>query len=284
MADPSELPSAAPKQRDERTQNAAPFAIAAVVIAVLVVVGVGILAVGGLGGDSDDEATGGQASAGQATATTSAPATIDDPELIDDPALIVEAAADAMAAVTGAEFTVVRTGAPVFADPSELLQIEGADGQFAAPSRVQATLDVKINGTVDTQVAAISIDDTVWLSNPLTGDFEVLPDDFSIDLGRIFDPDEGWRPLLTNLTDLELVSSDGEYHVRGVAPAEQVENFTVGLISGQSIPVDFRIDQTTSLVTAVELTAAVRDGDATWTVELDDFGAEFVIEAPDVDG
>jgi lipoprotein LprG len=152
------------------------------------------------------------------------------------------------------------------------------------PGQAQAQLDVTVNGDLATRLGAVAIDDEVWISNPVTGDFETLPAGYDIDPSKFFDPEGGWRPLLASLQDVTLVGIDdrgGErYHLRGTAPAEQVSNITVGLVSGQDVVVDLWIHPQTSLVTAAEFDTELEDGIATWKLELSRYGDEFVIEPP----
>src|SRR5690606_38888219 len=137
------------------------------------------------------------------------------------PADIVATAATTMGAVTSVEFELARTGAPVFVDQFETIALDAALGQFQVPTRAQATLDVTVDGNLRTRIGAVAIDSEVWMSNPVAGRFETLPDGYDIDPSRFFAPSGGWQPLLANLSDLELVSIDdrgGErWHVRGTA-------------------------------------------------------------------
>jgi lipoprotein LprG len=145
-------------------------------------------------------------------------------------------------------------------------------------------VEVEVGGALTTELAAIAVDDDVWLSNPITGEMEPLPPGTELDPSNFFDPEGGWRPLLENLTDVELVGvedRDGTtYHVRGTAPAAQVEVVTAGLIDGTDVVVDLWIDPATALVTAIEFDVDVGDGEMHWQLELTDYGEEFEIAPP----
>ncbi len=144
------------------------------------------------------------------------------------------------------------------------------------PNKAQAELTVRINDNLNTQLGAVAIDAEVWISNPVTGDFETLPTGYDIDPSKFFDPENGWRPLLTELRDVELVGIDdrgGErYHVRGIAPAAQVREITVGLVRDQDVPIDLWVHPDTSLVTAAELTTVIDGADSHWVLALDNYG------------
>jgi len=202
-----------------------------------------------------------------------------------DPADVIAAASDAMGDVESVEFRLQRTGAPVFIDEFEKLALDGLIGQFSVPGRARASLTVTVEGNLATELGAVAIDDEVWLSNPVTGDFETLPDGFDIDPSRFFDPEGGWQPLLAGLYDVELVGIDdrgGErYHIRATAPADEVSNITVGLVRDQDVPVEMWIHPGTSLVTAVEFTTVIDGGESQWTLELGRYGERFTITPPE---
>src|SRR5690606_4219993 len=127
-----------------------------------------------------------------------------------------------------------------------------------------AVIDVLIDGNLNTRIGAVALGDEVWISNPVTGQFETLPAGYDIDPSKFFDPTGGWLPLLDTLKDVELVGveNDGSgdrYHLRGTAPAAEVTNITVGLVRGQQVPVDLWVHPSSSLVTRAGF-ATVIDG------------------------
>ncbi|MEZ5298630.1 MAG: LppX_LprAFG lipoprotein [Ilumatobacteraceae bacterium] len=197
---------------------------------------------------------------------------------------VVAAAAEAMGEVTSVEFRLDRDGAPIYIDEFESLALDSRIGQFTVPNQARAQLTDTDDGNLTTEIAAVAIDDEVWISNPVTGDFETLPPGFDIDPSRFFDPEDGWQPLLANLRDVELVGIDdrgGErYHVRGVAPASEVENITVGLVDGQDVPVDLWIHPGTHLVTHLEFSTTIDGADSQWVLDLDRYGESFTIRPP----
>ena len=202
-----------------------------------------------------------------------------------DPAIVVLASAEAMRAVTSVEFELERTGAPVFIDQFDSISLDRLRGQFTVPNLAQAELTVTVNGDLTTKLGAIAIDAEVWISNPVTGDFETLPEGYDIDPSKFFDPENGWRPLLMNLREITLVGIDDRggdrYHVRGIAPADQVREITVGLVRDQDVPIDLWIHPGTNLVTAAEFTTLIDGAEASWVLGLDRYGDEFTIEPPE---
>jgi lipoprotein LprG len=185
-------------------------------------------------------------------------------------------------------FTLTHSGAPVYIDTFESLALESVDGQYAAPARAQAVLNVEVDGSLKTQLGAIAIDATVWLSNPVTGVFEPLPAGYDLDPSSFFDPEDGWRPLLAGLQEPVFVGEvdrgGSRYHISGLAPAAQVEIISAGLVRDQDVEIDFWIHPVTGLVTAAEFTTTFEGAESEWVLELRDYGETFEISPPQVDG
>jgi lipoprotein LprG len=208
--------------------------------------------------------------------------------LPEDAATILAAASEAMGEVTSVRFELKRSGAAVFIDEFESLGLEKMVGRYSAPGSVDAALTVTVDGSLTTQLGAVAIDGTVWLSNPVTGTFEILPLGYDIDPTTFFDPDTGWRPLLAELEDVQLIGVEDRggkrYHLRGVAPADRIEIVTAGLVEDQDVTIDFWMRRDSALVTAAEFSTTFDGGVTNWALELSDFGEKFDIEAPDVAG
>lgn len=209
-----------------------------------------------------------------------------EPTLPADADVIIAASAEAMGDTESVRFTLTSSGAPVFIDQFESIALVTAVGEFRVPGAAQAVLDVEVNGNLNTQLAAIALDDEVWLSNPITGEFETLPPEFDLDPSLFFDPRGGWQPLLENLTDVEFVGVDerdgnDRYRITATAPAAQIEVITAGLVRGQDVRIEFWIQPVTGNVRAAEFITDTPQGDVAWVLELDDFGGDFEIIAPE---
>ena len=264
-----------------RTDGASLFATGAVAVAALaMIVSFATLVVS----RSDSASSSGDGLADGSTAVVD----LDDGAVADpdvDPDALIQRSARAMGEVESVAFRLDRTGAPVFIDEFEEIALDGLRGQFTVPTRAQAELTVTVSGDLPTRIAAVAIDSEVWISNPVTGDFETLPAGYDIDPSRFFDPEDGWQPLIANLRDVELVGIDDRggdrYHVRGVADAADVRDITVDLVRDQDVTIDFWIHPTTGLVTAAEFTTTIDGADAEWDLELADYGEDFTIEPPE---
>lgn len=207
------------------------------------------------------------------------------PTLPPDVDVILEKSAQSMGEVTSVRFDLRREGADVFIDQFESIGIDRVVGDFSVPQSAQAVLDVEVNGSLNTQLAAIALGDEIWLSNPITGDFETLPEGYDIDPSAFFDPTDGWRPLMSGLTDTSLVGRvdrDGDrYHVRGTATQDLMRTITAGLVRDQDVTIDFWLDPVLGLVRMAEFTTDIGDGPIDWTLELSRYGEDVEIVPPD---
>lgn len=201
---------------------------------------------------------------------------------------ILDASSTVMSDVTSVRFDLRRSGADVYIDQFESIALDKIKGRFAAPGGADAVLSVTVDGSLKTELGAVAIGGDVWLSNPVTGKFEVLDTGYDIDPATFFDPERGWGPLMSTLTDVVLVGVEDRggkrYHVRGVGPAAQMEIITAGLVRDQDVTIDFWLKRDTALVTAAEF-STVFDGKTTdWVIELSHYGDDFEIKTPELDG
>lgn len=261
------------------------FAWGSIALAVVALAVVVVIAVTGSGSAADNAvSTGGKPSNTDLTN----PVDLDD-GAIGDPAAVGEDvladAALAMSGVTSVEFALDRSGTPVYIDQFESIALTSLVGQFTVPGEAAAVIDVLIDDNLNTRIGAVALGDEVWISNPVTGQFETLPAGYDIDPSKFFDPTGGWQPLLENLNDVELVAIENDgggdrYHLRGVAPAAEVTNITVGLVRDQEVPVDLWVHPSSSLVTRAEFTTTLDGAESNWRLDLRKYGETFVIERP----
>lgn len=197
-----------------------------------------------------------------------------------DAEAILDASAAAMTTVETAHFAIARSGADVFIDAAEQFRFDAADGHFARPSSAEAVVTINALG-FDAEVAAVVIDGTVSITNPLTGAWEAAPAEFAFDPAELFDPDTGWSALLgEGVSDAEVVHDDDDrHHVRGRVAAERVATLTSGLVSEETT-VDLWIDPESGRVEEVAFDAVAPAGTTTWRMTIDDYGADVAITQP----
>jgi lipoprotein LprG len=193
-----------------------------------------------------------------------------------------------MGTVDTVRFTLERGGAAVYIDPLDTLEFLSAEGRFEGPTSADAVVRVSAGG-FNLQVGAVAVDGELWITNPVTGDWEPTPEGYDFDPAALFDPEIGFRPLLAELTDRELIGledRDGEdlYHVTGVAGAERVSTITAGLVSGQDVTVDMWLDPADGAVREAELSTVNGTETSDWRIVFTDYGADLTVEIPDLEG
>jgi hypothetical protein len=205
----------------------------------------------------------------------------------DVDALLADAAM-VMGEVTGVRFEISLAGAFLAIDEDGLLGFRHAEGRYEAPASADALITVDAGGFV-TEVGAVIVDGTTWLTNPITGRWEVLPDGLGFDPTEIFDPSIGMRPLLsTDLTGVSYVGREDRdgadtYHLRGTAAAARIEVITGGLVRDQDVTLDFWLNTDDTTVVAAEFSNDTDGGPAEWTLSFEDYGADVDVEPPDTD-
>ena len=223
-----------------------------------------------------------QGAAVNAVPVAPAPAVDRGPRLPADAETLIDRSALAMAAVQSVRFDVERSGDPVYIDTVESIELDAVVGRFAAPADADAIVTVTIDGNLVTELGAVALGSDIWLSNPITGDFEPLPPSYDIDPSRFFDPTGGWRPLLDGLASRELLDDGDHYVVRGVAPQAELRRVTAGLVRVDDVVVDLWLDPYSALVRRVEFSVSDGDGvESEWRIDLSGYGDSFVIEAPE---
>ncbi|MEO0493073.1 MAG: LppX_LprAFG lipoprotein [Actinomycetota bacterium] len=209
-------------------------------------------------------------------------AEVDRDRLPADAEILVDTAAAAMAEVTSVRFAVERTGEPVYIDTVESIELDAVIGRFSAPADADAIVTVTVDENLVTELGAVALGPEIWLSNPITGEFETLPPSYDIDPSRFFDPTGGWQPLLAGLADRTLVDDGDAYVVRGVAPERELRRVTAGLVRADDVEVVLWLDPFSALVERVEFSVDdPRYGVSAWRIDLTDYGVGFTITAPE---
>lgn len=204
------------------------------------------------------------------------------------PEPVLEAAAEAMGTVESVRFMIERSGAPIYIDPLDTLNFESAEGQFSAPSSANAVVTLAV-GSLNARIGAIAIEGKTWLTNPITGEWEDAPEGYVFDPATLFDPEQGWRPLLaTGLSEVSWVGEtevDGEprYHIRAQADEDRVAVILAGLIKKQPVELDMWIEPSTGYVREAELSTVSGGQTSDWYIEFTEFGEPVEITPPDIE-
>src|SRR3989337_1025635 len=103
---------------------------------------------------------------------------------------IVSRSAARMRSMSGFHFLIEREGASAFLDPQDTLSFRRAEGEYASPDRVQATIRVIAPGMV-AEISVISIGAVQWETDFLTGEWQEVPPDWGVKPAVLFDPQSG---------------------------------------------------------------------------------------------
>ena len=172
--------------------------------------------------------------------------------------------------------------------PKTGTELVGGEGDIARPAAFDGTLKVLAMGsTLD--LAVVSVDGTVYAQLPFATGFSVVdPAQFGFgDPGELIDPDTGISQLLAEAESAELGK---ERRVDGVVvrevtaelPGKLVEQLLTSEDPTRPVKARFSIAVESGELLRAELTGPffVAEEDATYTLELSDYGADVEITAP----
>ncbi len=195
-----------------------------------------------------------------------------------------------MAALPGFEFQITQVGPVIYLDPDQVVEFSDAKGHYVSPDKAMTTVTINALGML-TEITVISLQDIQWASNPLTGAFQELPDEYLFKPTQYLDPESGFFPSLGNgLADLVLVGEEELEnipgltltHLSGTLPGEVIQEISKGLINIESMQGDLWMDISSNEVHRVTLTdtSAGEDGSTVWTFDFWNFGTSIPITAP----
>ena len=186
-------------------------------------------------------------------------------------------------AADSAHFVLDSEGAP---DTGTVLT--GGEGDIARPSSFEGTLKVNALGSA-LDLKVVSVDGTVYAQLPFTTSYSVVdPAQFGFgDPGALLDPDTGISQLLAKAESAKLGDEkrvDGEVvrEVTADLPGDLVEQILTSKDPSTPVKARFSIASTTGELRRAELTGPfyVAGKNATFTLQLSDFGADVHITAP----
>ncbi|UOY03295.1 LppX_LprAFG lipoprotein [Blastococcus sp. PRF04-17] len=184
---------------------------------------------------------------------------------------------------SSAHFVLDSEGAP---ESGTLLV--GGEGDIARPASFAGTLKVlALGATLDLEV--VSVDGTVYAQLPFTSGFSVVdPAQFGFgDPGALLDEQTGISQLLAEADSAELgeerrVGGEVVREVTAELPGALVEQILTSEDPSRPVRARFSIATETGELRRAELTGPffAAEDDATYTLELSDFGADVEITAP----
>ena len=173
-------------------------------------------------------------------------------------------------------------------EPGATATLLGGEGDILRPDSFAGALRVSALGS-EVEVEVVSVAGTVYAKLPFGTGFTVVdPAQFGVgDPGALLDADTGISQLLTGAQDAELGEErrvDGEVvrEVTASLPGDLVEQVLASQDPSSAVQARLSIATESGQLRRVELTGPFFSAteDATYTLELSDFGADVEITAP----
>jgi hypothetical protein len=211
-----------------------------------------------------------------------------EPTPTPDPRALLRQTGAAMESLTSAQFTITRSGGPVFMDADGLLRINQATGSYAAPDAVQAAVKLSVPGS-NLEVQTVAIGDVQWITNFLNGEWEQLPPGWGFNPAILFSTSDGWRPLLDeNVTAVSPVAEetlDGRTYlvVEATVEGARVSNLTANVVDiTQPVVLKLWVDPATNYLAQAQFTTPAQRGDvpAEWLLQFSGFNEPITITPP----
>ena len=162
------------------------------------------------------------------------------------------------------------------------LLLEEAEGDVIRPDGISVQFTGTFGGFA-IKSSLITLGDSSYMTNPLTGKWESVPTEVS-PLG-FFNPRRGVTSMMARVEGSTLLPSDGKVHrVKGVLEAEALAPLVGATVEGSTVGVELAIDaETLRLLEAAfdgRVTPAEPDGTVR-VITLSRFGEPVTIEPPE---
>lgn len=197
---------------------------------------------------------------------------------------LLDRASERLAETEAVHFNLSVEG-ETYLDPEGQILLLGAEGQLSRPDRVSTSFQAEVLGQVVT-LDLITVGDTSWTTNLLTGEWELAPEEFTYRPSILFDNQEGIGPVMGNVTEAERLEDEeiddtAVYRVRAVVDESVIAPLTNETMTGSPVTVDLWIDRETDDLLRARLTEPEDDPDqAIWTLDISEHGDEVAIEPP----
>jgi len=146
------------------------------------------------------------------------------------------------------------------------LAIQEAEGAVINPDGLEARFAGAL-GSLYVESNLISIADKSYLTNPLTGKWEEIPQEISP--LAFFNPRDGIASMMTQVREVTLISdSADEYRVAGLIPAEALAPLLGKTLSGVSVSVELTIDRQSHYLLEARFEGRVTSGEPDGTIRV----------------
>lgn len=199
---------------------------------------------------------------------------------------ILQRASTRLAEIPSAHFTLDVAG-ETFVDTAGAIRLVGAEGDLVRPDKVSVQFQAEVVGRTIT-IQLITIGDSSWTTNILTGDWEPAPMEFAYRPDILFSTREGIGPVMGAVTDAQRledaeIAGRAAFHIQGQVEQDIVGPLTYYSMRGSPVSVDLWIDRETDDLLRARLAEPPGDGrpqPATWTLDLSHHGDELTIVPP----
>jgi hypothetical protein len=200
---------------------------------------------------------------------------------------LLNAASQRLAEVQAMHFTLDVEGKTLI-DDSGAIRLESAEGDMARPDKVAVEFRVSIFGAGSVSIRMITIGDTSWTTDLITGNWGDAPPEFGYNPSVLYDNQDGLGPVMGKLENAtiagtEEVNDRQAYLVTGTVDPAVISKLTADTMGGEEVSIRLWIDVETNDILRVVLeegTVEGKDEPATWTLNLSNFNQEVSIEPP----
>ena len=211
---------------------------------------------------------------------TTAPAPTPTPTPVNVEALI-RRSGEAMAGLKTFRFFLSHPSGGTPLDLLPGLAIQEAEGAVINPDGLEARFSGAL-GALYVESNLITVADNSYLTNPLTGKWEAIPQEISP--LAFFNPRDGIASMMSQVREVTLTSDNAdEYRVAGRIPAEALAPLLGKTLSGVSVSVELIIDRRSHHLREARFEGRVTSGEPDGTIRvitLSGFDEPLSIEPP----
>jgi hypothetical protein len=174
-----------------------------------------------------------------------------------------------------------------YIDSGRNIRLLGAEGDLRRPDRVRTTFQAEVlNRAISLEL--VTIGDTSWTTNILTGKWGKAPLEFTYRPDVLFSTQDGIGPVMGRVEGArrledEEIKGRPVYHLRASVDQAVVGPLTYNTIQGSPVTVDLWIDQETYDLLRARMSeppGTARPHPAIWTLDLSHHGEDVAIEPP----
>lgn len=199
---------------------------------------------------------------------------------------ILARASQRMAVTETVRFQLAIEGT-TFIDPARTIQLLGANGLLVRPDRMSSSFKAKVAGAI-VALKLITVGPTSWMTDLITGNWGIAPQEFGYEPNILFDNASGLGPVLLQLQEPRLLATEeirdrAAHHIAATVPRPIIDPVTAYTMSGDPVAVEVWIDQETGdllRIKLVEPPSPENADPATWVLNISDHGKRATIEPP----